>query len=45
MIYLILFTVALALLFGGLDALVNCAGTAEPEGSSILSITSTMSRW
>ncbi|MGI9125366.1 MAG: SDR family NAD(P)-dependent oxidoreductase, partial [Mycobacterium sp.] len=25
--------------FGALDALVNCAGTAEPPGSSILSVT------
>ena len=25
--------------FGGLDILVNCAGTAEPEGSSILDLT------
>ncbi len=27
--------------FGGIDALINCAGTAEPAGSSILTVTST----
>jgi NAD(P)-dependent dehydrogenase (short-subunit alcohol dehydrogenase family) len=30
--------------FGGIDILVNCAGTAEPAGSSILTITSAQFR-
>jgi NAD(P)-dependent dehydrogenase (short-subunit alcohol dehydrogenase family) len=30
--------------FGRIDILVNCAGTAEPAGSSILSVTSTQFR-
>jgi NAD(P)-dependent dehydrogenase (short-subunit alcohol dehydrogenase family) len=30
--------------FGGIDVLVNCAGTAEPAGSSILTVTSTQFR-
>jgi NAD(P)-dependent dehydrogenase (short-subunit alcohol dehydrogenase family) len=30
--------------FGGIDILVNCAGTAEPAGSSILTVTSAQFR-
>jgi NAD(P)-dependent dehydrogenase (short-subunit alcohol dehydrogenase family) len=30
--------------FGGIDILVNCAGAAEPAGSSILNVTSTQFR-
>ncbi len=30
--------------FGRIDALINCAGTAEPAGSSILTVTSTQFR-
>lgn len=30
--------------FGRIDALINCAGTAEPAGSSILNVTSTQFR-
>jgi NAD(P)-dependent dehydrogenase (short-subunit alcohol dehydrogenase family) len=30
--------------FGGIDILVNCAGTAEPTGSSILTVTSAQFR-